>query len=165
MFIKIFIFYFVTIFSNVDLLCYRILNHLQRMSVIRECTMIHMNGHKSFFRKKQFLIKRYLAKLALKFHFERRNDDKKSKNMSITCRLLLFLILSASVSLIKWWWNTIKHYWHYYWALLNWNVTCNSDCKFECVGGEKNRDYGRKTKLCGSFCLQCFVLNIWKKER
>ena len=102
MFIKTFIFYFVTIFSNVDLLCYRILNHLQRMSVIRECTMIHMNGHKSFFRKKQFLIKRYLAKLALKFHFERRNDDKKSKNMSITCRLLLFLILSASVSLIKW---------------------------------------------------------------
>jgi hypothetical protein len=35
----------------------------------------------------------------------------------------------------------------------------------QCVGGEKNKDYDRKTKLCGSFCLQCFVLNIWKKER
>ena len=130
-FIQIFIFYFVMIFSNFDLLCYRIVNHLQRMPVIRECTIIHMNIHKSFFRKKQVLIKRYLAKLALKFHFERGHHDKKSKNMSITCRLLLFLILSASRCLIKWWWNTIKHYWNYYWALLNWNVTCNSDCKFE----------------------------------
>ena len=35
----------------------------------------------------------------------------------------------------------------------------------QCVGGEKNKDYDWKTKLCGSFCLQCFVLNIWKKER
>ena len=69
MFIKIFIFYFVTIFSNVDLLCYRILNHLQRMSVIRECTMIHMNVHKYFFRKKQFLIKKVLGKIGTKVSF------------------------------------------------------------------------------------------------